>query len=223
MIIVAIPAYNEEEAIGALLDDMAVAMAEADLDFRALVVDDGSADATAALVEDRARTLPVRLIRHERNQGLAAAIRTGLLAAIEEAGRCDVVIASRYRPGSQVVGVPGFRKLLSWGASVVFRLTFPIAGVRDYTCGYRAYRAELLERTARELGDRLITEDGFACMVELLLRMRQMGAVMAEVPMILRYDQKTGPSKMNVRQTVVQTLRLLARERLGLGPRSAAG
>ena len=248
MVIVAIPAYDEEDAIGALLDDMAVAMSEAGLGFRALVVDDGSADATAAIVEDRARTLPVRLIRHESNQGLAAAIRTGLLAAIEEAGPrdiiitmdgdnthpsglmlrmvrtiregCDVVIASRYRPGSQVVGVPGFRKLLSWGASVIFRLTFPIPGVRDYTCGYRAYRAELLERTARELGDRLITEGGFACMVELLLRMRQMGAVMAEVPMILRYDQKTGPSKMNVRRTVAQTLRLLARERLGLGPRS---
>jgi dolichol-phosphate mannosyltransferase len=108
---------------------------------------------------------------------------------------------------------------MSWGASVLFRVTFPIPGVRDYTCGYRAYRAGLVKRAVAALGDNLITESGFSCMVELLLRMRSMGAIMGEAPMILRYDQKVGASKMNVRRTVLQTLRLLARERIGLGPK----
>lgn len=247
MVIVAIPAYNEEGAIGDLLDEMAVELEDAALDYRVLVVDDGSTDATAEIVRARGETLPVELIQHERNQGLAAAIRTGLLAAVEQAEDrdvivtmdgdnthpsglilrmyrmiregSDVVIASRYQPGARVIGVTPFRQMLSLGASVLFRATFPIHGVRDYTCGYRAYRARLLRRAVEDLGDRLISESGFSCMVELLLRMRRMEAIMSEVPMILRYDHKVGASKMNVRKTVMQTLRLLVRERLGLGPR----
>jgi dolichol-phosphate mannosyltransferase len=251
MIIVAIPAYNEEAALGVLLDGIQADLQEAGYGCRILVVDDGSSDGTATVVTEKLGRLPVRLIQHETNRGLAAAVRTGLLAALEEAAPrdiivtmdgdnthppglivrmvrtiregCDVVIASRYQPGSRVLGVPAHRQMLSWGAGLLFRATFPIAGVKDYTCGYRAYRAGILQQAAQEFGEGLITEDGFACMVELLLRMRQSGAVMAEVPMILRYDRKQGKSKMNVRKTVQQTLKLLARERVrGKGSRGRA-
>ncbi len=247
MIIFGIPAYNEEGAIGPLLDNIAEAMEVEDFDYRAYVVDDGSSDATADEICERAERLPVILVPHEHNRGLAAAMRTVVTTAVEDAddadvivsmdgdnthlpgltprmvraireGR-DVVIASRYQPHSRVIGVPAFRQFLSWGAGMVFRMTFPIPGVRDYTCGYRAYRAGVLREAMRIWGDDLITEEGFACQVELLLRLCRLDAIMDEVPMILRYDQKVGASKMNVRRTVLQTLRLLARERLGMGPR----
>ncbi|MGI5817568.1 MAG: glycosyltransferase family 2 protein [Armatimonadota bacterium] len=250
MIIFGIPAYNEEGAIGPLLDGIAAVMERERLEYRAFVVDDGSGDGTAAEIKQRASKLPVTLVPHERNMGLAAAMRTALTVAVEDAadddvivsmdgdnthlpglvprmareigeGR-DVVIASRYQPHARVLGVPAFRQLMSWGAGMVFRLTFPISGVKDYTCGYRAYRAEAVRRAMELWGENLITEQGFACQVELLLRMARIGAIMDEVPMVLRYDQKVGASKMNVRRTVSQTLRLLARERLGMGPKPMA-
>jgi dolichol-phosphate mannosyltransferase len=51
-------------------------------------------------------------------------------------------------------------------------------------------------------------------MVEILIKLRRLNPVFGEVPMILRYDQKQGPSKMRVAQTVAATLRLLAEGRL---------
>jgi len=58
----------------------------------------------------------------------------------------DVVIASRYRTGASVVGLSGFRRLMSFGARLIYQAVFPIRGVRDYTCGFRAYRAGFSRR-----------------------------------------------------------------------------
>ena len=48
--------------------------------------------------------------------------------------------------GAASVGVPAARRLLSLAASLLLRLLFPTPGVRDFTCGYRAYRASALRR-----------------------------------------------------------------------------
>jgi dolichol-phosphate mannosyltransferase len=128
----------------------------------------------------------------------------------------DVVIASRFRPGSVIRGVPWVRRVLSHGMSILFRAILPIEGVRDYSCGYRAYRAEFLKDALSVRADRLFAMDGFACMVGMLLHLARHDAVFGEVPLVLRYDQKQGASKMNVGQTVRRTLLVLVRERLGL-------
>ena len=243
MIIVTLPAFNEEEALPALLSELELAMRDAGLEYRVIVVDDGSADATAEVVRAREATGPVSLVQHPQNLGLAAAVRTGLLAALAEAGDrdiivtmdsdnthapglilrmvrqiregADVVIASRYQPGARVLGVPWHRQLLSLGAGLLFRVLLPIRDVKDYTCGYRAYRVGILRKALERYQGDMITEEGFACMVEILLRLRAIGAIMNEAPMILRYDLKPGKSKMNVKKTVQRTLRLLLRERFG--------
>jgi dolichol-phosphate mannosyltransferase len=180
---------------------------------------------------------------HVKNQGLAAAIRTGLGAAVARSGPndvivtmdCDdthpprlipqmldlindgrdVVIASRFQPGAKVVGVPASRMLYSIGAKWMFRILFPIHGVRDYTCGYRAYRAEAIRAAAAMYGDQLITETGFSCMADLLLKLRRLPLEMSEVPLELRYDRRGGGSKMRVLRTIRQTLMLMVRRRLG--------
>jgi dolichol-phosphate mannosyltransferase len=92
-----------------------------------------------------------------------------------------------------------------------FRLLFPTPGVKDFTCGYRAYRASALQHAADQYGDKLFEFEGFQCMVDLLLKLRASGARFAEVPMILRYDLKRGASKMRVARTVARTLELAAR------------
>ncbi|TWT90237.1 Undecaprenyl-phosphate 4-deoxy-4-formamido-L-arabinose transferase [Pseudobythopirellula maris] len=240
---VVLPAYNEEEALRPLLDGLHAVLIEARLEHEIVVVDDGSADSTALIASQASFDMPLRLVSHERNQGLAAALRTGFVEAV---GRCapgdivvtldadntqppgliprmvgmireghDVVIASRYQHGSRTIGVPFSRVLMSLGARALFQLVFPIRGVRDYTCGFRAYRAEALAEALRLYGDSFVSEQGFSCMADVLLKMRRLPLVMGEAPMILRYDQKGGASKMRVARTVMQTLSLMLRRRMG--------
>ena len=240
-VFVALPAYNEANRLGQLLEKIGSTFAENKLNFEIIVVDDGSTDATAEIAESASRELPVRLIKHERNLGLSGALNTGLrkaadlghsddiivtmdaddthppkiidrlVRAIDEG--CDVSIASRYQPGSRVVGVPWNRILLTQIASYMFRILMPIPGVRDYTCGYRAYRHEILRSTIDHYGDDFVSEEGFSCMVDVLLKMRRFNFVMGEVPFILRYDWKEGESKMPVGNTIWKTLSLFARRR----------
>jgi dolichol-phosphate mannosyltransferase len=238
-----LPAYNEEQALPRLLDRIDVAMYEAGLEFRAVFVDDGSKDNTAELIEQAARTMPIDLLRHEVNEGLGAAIRDGLLYAAERAQPRDVivtldsdnthtpdliqrmvrlvqeghdvVIASRYRPGSRIRGVPLGRRFLSRAASLLLRVLFPTPGVRDFTSGYRAYRAEVIQKVIAGEGPGFFDQDGFQVMVDILLKLRRHpNLIFGEAPLILRYDLREGKSKMDVGSTIRRTLELLVRRRL---------
>lgn len=244
---VALPAYNEAEALEPLLISLSETLAATGLPHEIVVVDDGSTDETAEIASRASFSMAVRLVRHEKNQGLAGALRTGLLDAVNNADPGDivltmdsdnthpagliprmlqlineghdVVIASRFQPGARVIGVPFDRVLLSIAARWIFKLLLPIPGVRDYTCGFRAYRVEPLAAAVEHFGDRFVSEQGFSCMVDVLLKLRRLRVnggpiVMGEAPMLLRYDQKGGVSKMRVLRTVRQTLSLVARRRI---------
>ena len=240
-VLLALPAYNEEQGLPKLFRGFRDAMGAANLRARVVIVDDGSKDHTREVIREWSSKLSIDLILHGENRGLGETIRDALkcAAALAEpddtivtmdadnthdpvlipsmirllgAGK-DVVIASRYRPGSRVVGLEPHRRLVSYGARMLFQIVHPISGVRDYTCGFRAYRARAVKDAFARHGDALITERGFACMAELLLRLSRMGLQMGEVPMVLRYDQKEGASKMKVARTVLKTLRLMARSR----------
>jgi dolichol-phosphate mannosyltransferase len=241
---VVLPAYNEERSLPPLLDRIAGAMFEAEAPYRVVVVDDGSGDSTARIADEYARNIPLVLERHAVNLGLGATIRDGLLKAIEKAdprdiivtmdadnshnpelisrmGQLvregnDVVIASRYQHGSTTRGVSGFRRLLSFGAAWLFRIAFPIPWVRDYTCGFRAYRAEALKRAVEHYGQAMFDQQGFQCMVDILLKLRRLDLIFTEVPMVLRYDLKESASKMKVGRTIGNTLLLMLKRRLGL-------
>lgn len=243
MVFFVLPAYNEAEALPTLLARIQrVARSHPQLDVRVIVVDDGSSDATAQVAQS-VPSLPVCLVRHERNQGLSGALRSGFHAALKHAadddaiitmdaddthhpGQAprmvalleegyDIVIASRYQPGARIVGVPRVRRLLSDGMSLLFRFAYPIPGARDYSSGFRAYRAAVLRHAFAHYGETFISERGFTCMVDVLIKLARLGAVITEIPMVLRYDRKPGKSKMNVPRTVAQTLWLLVRRRLG--------
>jgi dolichol-phosphate mannosyltransferase len=244
VVIVTLPAYNEERTLPLLLDRIRESMEENAIDYRVIVVNDGSTDATASAVDKLVGRMPLERIDHEGNRGLGETIRTGLLRALEQAEDRDilvtmdsdnthtpgliarmvrgiregndVVIASRFRPGARIRGVPLYRRLLSTAGSWVFRIAFPTPGVRDFTCGFRAYRVALLRRAFATYGPGFVAETGFSCMVDILLKLRRLDAIMSEVPLILRYDLKFGVSKMMVLRTIADTLRLLVSRRLGL-------
>jgi dolichol-phosphate mannosyltransferase len=126
-----------------------------------------------------------------------------------------VVIASRYVKGGDEVGLTPLRKVLSRGASTLLTLTVPVRGARDYTCGFRVYRAATLRRAAAQWGDHLIEESGFTCMAEVLLKLGRGGARVLEWPLILRYDFKEGASKMKIMRTITRYFAMAWRVRTG--------
>ncbi|MBT9582104.1 glycosyltransferase [bacterium] len=251
MILVVIPAYNEEANVARLLGDLAEILGELMPASRVLValVDDGSKDRTVAVAEGAAERLRTAnfectTLRHPENRGLAEAIKTGLLYACDRANPKDIIVtmdcdnshtpglmvqltrrifegydvavASRFISGSRVVGLTLFRQALSLGAAILLKTLLPIPGIRDYTCGYRAYRAAVIQPIVRD-NPRFISETGFSVMLDILLKLHHHDRHLAfvEVPILLRYDWKKGASKMAVGRTIRQTLRLLARRRLG--------
>lgn len=123
----------------------------------------------------------------------------------------DVVIASRYRKGSEVQGVSKFRLMTSEGAKYLYSAILRVKNVRDYTCGYRLYAREILEQAYARFGDKMIEESGFTCMAELLYKLYCVGARFAEVPFVLRYDFKQGQSKMKVLKTAMNSVKLALR------------
>lgn len=239
---VVLPAYNEGEGLVTLVWQMMEALKQET--FQILVIDDGSSDCSIDLVK-MANIENVTVIQHPENKGLGEAIRTGLSEAVSRStseqdvivvmdsdcthpphliGRMidcvkegnDVVIASRFRYGASVVGLSPLRHLLSHGASWVFRLTMGVPHVKDFTCGYRAYRAGILKEAFRRYQDDFISESGFSCMVDILIKLARMGAIITEVPLVLRYDQKSTVSKMKIMKTVGSSLALVFRNVFGL-------
>ncbi len=239
---VALPAYNEAPRLPGLLSRWAKVLPEIGSRFRYVIVDDGSSDETPEILREFAERQPAEIITHRPNQGLGASLRDGLrhvadcggdddvvvmmdadntqppellpemLERMESTG-CDVVIASRYRAGAEVVGLSGLRRFMSFGARVLFQLCFPIRGVRDYTCGFRLYRVSLIQRALAVYGDRFCDRNGFECTADILLRLAKLGASFQEVGMVLQYGAKEGESSMRVGRTVRQTLGLMLSRR----------
>lgn len=239
---VVVPMRNERSSVDPLFEKFDHLSGPAAPD-RVLVVDGASTDGTAARAEAWRDRLPVEVLRLEENLGLGGALEVGFGRALEDGPDavvtmdgddshdpaaildlvarlregCDVVIASRFQPGGQEVGVAGGRKLLSHAASRTFRLLFPTRSVTDYSSGFRAYRPRALHRVEREYGS-LVAERGFACQMELLLRLRATGARMAEVPLVLRYDRKASESKMEIGATLLRYGAVIGRHLGQLGP-----
>lgn len=237
---VVLPALNEADCLEALLEALHGVLLDVGLRHEIIVVDDGSTDDTARIASAASRRLPVRLIRHDGNQGYGRALRTGMRAAAADHDvvltmdadasheprtigamitrikyGADVVVASRYCAGGVVVGVPLHRRMLSRIVSVLVSGIVPTRGLRDVSSGFRAYRAESLRRVWREEPD-IPTEPGFVAGFELLLALRDVGARFVEVPLLLRYDQKQSVSQMTITRTSRSYLRILARR---VGPR----
>lgn len=241
-IFIGLPAYNEKIALPRLLTRVERFAAMAPDPVTVVLYNDGSTDATLAIARAWQRRLSLVIIDGVVNKGLGAGLRAlvayaagnaadddvlavmdcddthdpaqiaAMLAQI--AAGADVVIGSRYARGATVRGVPPVRRLTALGAAALFKLIHPVRGVWDYTCGYRAYRAAVLKAAAARYGDGLIAEDGFACMVELLLKLNALHARFAEIPLQLRYDQKPTETRMGVGSHTRRLLLLLVRWRL---------
>lgn len=241
MLFIILPAYNEQEGLGDLLQDLHSVLNG--YSHRILVVNDASLDETSEVARDYAVRLGnIQVLNHAENKGLGGALMTGFSIVFKESdknseqdivitldadnthpadriplllqkieGGADLVIASRYSPGGEQFGLNPFRRILSWGAGRIMSLFFPIPGVKDYSCGYRAYRLSTLERAYQNYGEQLMEDRSFAAMVELLIKVVPFCQEIAEVPMALHYERKQGKSKMKIASTIKGYITLIYR------------
>jgi dolichol-phosphate mannosyltransferase len=182
-------------------------------------------------------------VRHPVNRGLGTAINSGLRAALGESqdgdaivtleadntsdlddlptmlgkfnAGADVVLASVYAPGGRILGVAPWRLAASKAVSNTFRYAGGLKEIHTLSSLYRVYRAGTLRRAAETYGWLLVREPGFAANVELLLKLYNAGAKVAEVPTVNDWSRRLGVSKMNLKPTVMAYGRLMAAQMVG--------
>lgn len=226
MIWIVLPAYNEEQALPKLLPKLDAALRARDVEYRMVVVDDGSSDETAAILGRLKATLPLDVVTHPINRGLGETERDGfehvaarcapedVIVRVEGddthdpsyifvlldklASGYDVVNTSRFQPGGGQRGVDAYRAFISRCANLFMKVVFPIPNLRDFSCGFRAYRGRVIRDAVRIFGNNFIQLRGmgFTSTLEMVVKLDLLGCRFAEVPFVLRYDRKQGSSKM---------------------------
>ena len=200
---IVVPAYNEERRLPSTLDALVAYLDAREWKFAEIVVvDDGSTDGTAALVERRGAARPlIRLLRNPGNRGKGYAVRHGMLEAkgdwilftdadlstpIDELDK--LYAAAQARGAQAAIGSraldrslierhqPGLRETAGKFFNLVMRLTTGLP-FRDTQCGFKLFQAP----AAREIFRRQQL-DGFGFDVEALFIARRLGLAAVEVP-----------------------------------------
>jgi glycosyltransferase involved in cell wall biosynthesis len=199
---IVIPAFNEERRLPESLDRILDWLKQGHLAFsEVLVVDDGSLDSTAAVVEEYAKTHPsVRLLRYAGNRGKGYAVRHGMLEARGEWILCTdadlstpigevaklyaaaaeqgvaVAIGSRAVDRSLVeVHQPALREYSGRFFNILMRAVTGLR-FRDTQCGFKLFRADAAKQIFR-----LQKQDGFSFDVEDLVIAGKLGLTAVEV------------------------------------------
>ena len=226
MIVILLPAYNEEESLPRLMPKIKSTLEKINEPYQIIVCNDGSNDGTRQLLDKMTHQFPLEIIHHKINRGLGESSRDLFERAAEiindgdivvrldcddthepefiprlvERARngYDVVIASRFEPGGGQIGVSRYRAFISRCANYFMKIFFPIPGLKEYSCGFRAYRAEIIKEAIDFYGNNFIQLKGlgFTCTLEKLVKLKLLGARFGEEPFVLRYDQKQSESKM---------------------------
>lgn len=208
---VVLPAYNEEGTLDATLAQVIAYLDRAFPDHEVIVVDDGSADATALIAARWAARHPrLRLLRHPVNRGYGAALRTGFAAArgrliffMDADGQFDIRDLERLLPRLEghdgVLGYrlrrrdPWYRVANAAGWNLLVRLLLGLP-YRDIDCAFKLFRREALRAVALE-------SEGAAINAELLARLHAAGFRLTQVG--VRHFPRRAGSPTGARPAVV--------------------
>jgi dolichyl-phosphate beta-glucosyltransferase len=207
---VVVPAYNEEGRLQPTIDRIEEYLDGKRADYELILVDDGSADGTRAVMDAAARKhASVRVEVLPQNRGKGRALAVGVEAArgdpilitdadlstpIEEVEKlhaaldagAGVAIGSRALPASRVeVSQPLYRVLMGKGFNLIVQAVL-LPGIWDTQCGFKLFRADVAHRLFASL-----VTDGFGYDPEVLYRARRQGVKIAEVPVVWRNSAPT--------------------------------
>lgn len=221
-----LPAFNEEKSIPLIFPKIKKIFEERQLEYRIVAVEDGSTDRTLQNLRKMRKYYPLDIIEHKLNRGLGETERDGfeyiaeraddhdlivrfdcddthqpkyILSLIDKLNQgYDVVNTSRFHPGGGQKGVGAYRAFISYAANMFMNILFNIPGVKDYSCGFRAYRARVIKDIIAIFGNGFLQLRGlgFTSTIETIIKLKLLGCRFAEVPFVLRYDKKASPSKM---------------------------
>lgn len=220
-----IPCFNESEGIASLEKKLFSALAKLRVmrTVEVICVDDGSTDDTFLKLQQHLGH-NAQIVRHSKNRGLSAAIKTGLsystgniICTIDSDCTYDpeeliplldlmhsdvnIVTASPYHPKGGVKNVQGWRLFLSKGLSFLYSLVLP-QKLYTYTSMFRAYRREVLEIIP-------ITNPGFLGLVEILAEAMLCGYKVVEYPTQLS-TRMFGRSKLRVAKVIWSHLKYIS-------------
>ena len=224
---IVIPAYDEARRIGPTLERLIASLTPQRLAWEILVADDGSTDATAAIVDAIAAREPRVAVRRFPHRGKGATVRDGLLAVrggcrflcdadlsmppeqiarflAVVPSRCDIAIGSREGPGAVRVGEPLHRHLVGRVFNTLVR-AMVLPGIQDTQCGFKLFTAEAVEAVLP------LTEiEGWGFDVEVLACARAQGWRVREVPIEWHFGEA---SRLRVLPHSIEMFRDLLRVR----------
>lgn len=216
---VVLPAYNEEPNIRGVVSQALEVLPGLAREFEIVVVDDGSSDGTAEVAQELvdAHHPRVRLVRHERNEGYGAALRTGFSRAgfdyvfyTDADQQFDIseleFLLPMLREYDVVVGFRVYRydsaarlaasTIYNWLVRILFRVQ-----VRDVDCSFKLFRREVLDKITIECTD-------FFVDTELVAKVRKWNFRLAEKG-VRHYPRPAGETKVQA-SDVPRTLRTVA-------------
>ena len=231
-----IPIFNEKENLDSLYSNL-IHHLDQNVESFFLFVDDCSTDGSVELIKSLFSSHPFHVITKETNQGPGHSFNLGfkyilnnypdsnelkiitmeadntsdikLLSSMLSISNLDfdLVLASVYAQGGGFSKTSFIRKFLSFTANMMFRSVFDVK-VLTLSSFYRIYDIGII-RKIEERYKVIIKEDGFICMLEILLKSIAVNAKVIEVPMLLKSDERVGKSKMKIFKNSVSYLRFL--------------
>lgn len=228
MIYILIPSYNDGSHFPMLLQNIKKKLTKR---YRVIIIDDGSTDQTKKIIAKLTQKYPLKYMGYEKNHGPGFAFRFGfnylipklknndivvtmeadnssdysiLNKMIDKTKTHDVVLASPYAKGGKLKKVPFLRAVLSRLANLLDSLIFKVPGVKTYSSFYRVHRGLVLKNVFTVYGTRLITEEGFAVFVELLVKFNKTHAAICEIPAVVTWEYRKSKSKMNITKSTLE-------------------
>jgi glycosyltransferase involved in cell wall biosynthesis len=220
---IVIPAYDEAHRLPASLALARAFLSESNIRAEVLIVDDGSQDATAAVVETAQRDWPALKLLRQAHAGKGAAVRLGVAQAVGEQialadadfsmpimefrrflpsalGEYDIAIASREAAGARRFGEPAYRHIMG---RVFNRLVqwLLLPGIEDTQCGFKFLRRAVAQDIIQQL-----TIDGWGFDVEMLYIARKHGYQIREIGVPWRYGSDSRVSPLRDTLTMIRDI-----------------